>query len=61
MIAAKISKFSFNAPDAEAHRFEDAGYVLERRILITNFKNCCKAGTEILTVLMLMVCYLMAE
>ncbi|HEX7358110.1 MAG TPA: NAD(P)/FAD-dependent oxidoreductase [Ignavibacteriaceae bacterium] len=51
-IAAKISKFSFNAPDGSEVivEFGDAGYVLERR----NFdyelaRTAAEAGTEILT------------
>jgi len=51
-IAAKISKFSFNAPDSSEAiiDFGDAGYVLERR----NFdyelaRTAAEAGTEILT------------
>ena len=51
-IAAKISKFSFNAPDGSEVivEFGDAGYVLERR----NFdyelaRTAAEAGAEILT------------
>lgn len=51
-IAAKISKFSFNAPDGNEVivEFGDAGYVLERRIFDYELaRTAADAGTEILT------------
>ncbi len=51
-IAAKISKFSFNAPDGSEAiiEFGDAGYVLERRIFDYELaRTAAEAGTEILT------------
>lgn len=51
-IAAKISKFSFNAPDGSEAiiDFGDAGYVLERRIFDYELaRTAAEAGTEILT------------
>jgi digeranylgeranylglycerophospholipid reductase len=51
-IAAKISKFSFNAPDGSEVivDFGDAGYVLERRIFDYELaRTAAEAGAEILT------------
>jgi digeranylgeranylglycerophospholipid reductase len=51
-IAAKISKFSFNAPDGSEVivEFGDAGYVLERRIFDYELaRTAAEAGAEILT------------
>ena len=51
-IAAKISKFSFNAPDGNdvIVEFGDAGYVLERRIFDYELaRTAAEVGTEILT------------
>ena len=51
-IAAKISKFSFNAPDGSEAivDFGDAGYVLERRIFDYELaRTAAEAGTEIVT------------
>jgi len=51
-IAAKISKFSFNAPDGSEAiiDFGDAGYVLERRIFDYELaRTAAEAGAEILT------------
>jgi digeranylgeranylglycerophospholipid reductase len=51
-IAAKISKFSFNAPDGSevVIDFGDAGYVLERRIFDYELARiAANAGAEILT------------
>ena len=51
-IAAKISKFSFNAPDGieVILDFGEAGYVLERRIFDYELaRTAANAGTEILT------------
>lgn len=51
-IAAKISKFSFNAPDGSEViiDFGEAGYVLERRIFDYELaRTAADAGTEILT------------
>jgi digeranylgeranylglycerophospholipid reductase len=51
-IAAKISKFSFNAPDGTEVivNFGEAGYVLERRIFDYELaRSAADAGTDILT------------
>lgn len=51
-IAAKISKFSFNAPDGTEViiEFGDAGYVLERRIFDYELaRTAAEAGAQILT------------
>jgi len=51
-IAAKISKFSFNAPDGSEAiiDFGDAGYVLERRSFDYELaRTAAEAGAEILT------------
>jgi digeranylgeranylglycerophospholipid reductase len=51
-IAARISKFSFNAPDGTEViiEFGEAGYVLERRIFDYELaRTAAEAGTEILT------------
>ena len=51
-IAAKINKFSLNAPDGNEVivEFGDAGYVLERRIFDYELaRTAAEAGTEILT------------
>ncbi len=51
-IAAKISKFSFNAPDGSEAivDFGDAGYVLERRIFDYELaRTAAEAGAEIVT------------
>lgn len=51
-IAAKISKFSFNAPGGSEVivEFGDAGYVLERRIFDYELaRTAAEAGAEILT------------
>lgn len=51
-IAAKISKFSFNAPDGSEAiiDFGDAGYVLERRIFDYELaRTAAEAGAEIIT------------
>ena len=51
-IAAKINKFSLNAPDGSEViiEFGDAGYVLERRIFDYELaRTAAEAGTEILT------------
>lgn len=51
-IAAKISKFSFNAPDGSEViiEFGDAGYVLERRIFDYELaRTAAEAGAEIVT------------
>ena len=51
-IAAKISKFSFNAPDGSEVivDFGDAGYVLERRIFDYELaRTAAESGAEILT------------
>jgi digeranylgeranylglycerophospholipid reductase len=51
-IAAKISKFSFNAPDGSEAivDFGDAGFVLERRIFDYELaRTAAEAGTEIIT------------
>jgi digeranylgeranylglycerophospholipid reductase len=51
-IAARINKFSLNAPDGTEAvvEFNDAGYVLERRIFDYELaKSAADAGTEILT------------
>jgi digeranylgeranylglycerophospholipid reductase len=51
-ITAHINKFSLNSPDGTEAvvEFEDAGYVLERRIFDYELaKTAAKAGTEILT------------
>ena len=51
-IAAKISKFSFNAPDGSEVivEFGDAGYVLERRIFDYELaRTAAETGAEILT------------
>lgn len=51
-IAAKISKFSFNAPDGSEAiiDFGEAGYVLERRIFDYELaRTAADAGVEILT------------
>jgi len=51
-IAAKISKFSFNAPDGSEVivEFGDAGYVLERRVFDYELaRTAAEAGAEILT------------
>lgn len=51
-IAAKISKFSFNAPDGSEVivEFGDAGYVLERRIFDYELaRTAADAGADILT------------
>ena len=51
-IAAKISKFSFNAPDGNEVivEFGDAGYVLERRIFDYELaRTAAESGAEILT------------
>jgi digeranylgeranylglycerophospholipid reductase len=51
-IAAKISKFSLNAPDGSEViiEFGEAGYVLERRIFDYELaRTAAAAGTEILT------------
>jgi len=51
-IAARISKFSFNAPDGSEVivDFGDAGYVLERRIFDYELaRTAAEAGTEIIT------------
>ncbi len=51
-IAAKINKFSFNAPDGSevVVEFGDAGYVLERRIFDYELaRTAAEAGAEIIT------------
>ena len=51
-IAARISKFSFNAPDGSEVivDFGDAGYVLERRIFDYELaRTAAEAGAEIIT------------
>jgi digeranylgeranylglycerophospholipid reductase len=51
-IAARISKFSFNAPDGNEVMvdFGDAGYVLERRIFDYELaRTAAEAGAEIIT------------
>jgi digeranylgeranylglycerophospholipid reductase len=51
-IAASINKFSFNAPDGKEViiEFEEAGYVLERRIFDYELaRTAASAGAEILT------------
>lgn len=51
-IAARIRKFSFNAPDGTEViiEFSDAGYVLERRIFDYELaRTAAEAGAEILT------------
>ncbi len=51
-IAARISKFSFNAPDGTEViiEFGEAGYVLERRIFDYELaRTAAEAGAEILT------------
>jgi digeranylgeranylglycerophospholipid reductase len=51
-IAAKISKFSFNAPDGSEVivEFGDVGYVLERRIFDYELaRTAAEAGAEIIT------------
>ena len=51
-IAAKISKFSFNAPDGTEVilDFGEAGYVLERRIFDYELaRTAAEAGTDIIT------------